>query len=143
MKKELQDYLHLYLGCECRCEYNYNHTDILTRIDNKFHGDHGACQLNSETWYAVSMVKPILRPLSDMTDEEAVIVWDTIHPDGGNRKQLTDNDIIRQGKSLVYSACYMTQIPVTFELTRFLLSRHFDLFGLIPAGLAIDKTTLK
>jgi hypothetical protein len=26
---------------------------------------------------------------------------------------------------------------------KFLLSKHFDLFGLIPDGLAIDKTTLK
>lgn len=29
------------------------------------------------------------------------------------------------------------------EVTRWLLSKHFDLFGLIPAGLAIDATTLK
>lgn len=66
-------------------------------------------------------IKIFLRPLSDMTDEEKeteIIAnpWHTTH----RQKQA-----YREA-----------------ERTLYLLSKHFDLFGLIDAGLAIDKTTI-
>lgn len=63
-------------------------------------------------------LSPILRPLSDIKKEEKSI----------------------------YNKMFKSNIPlpiVEANRTRFLLSKHFDLFGLIEAGLAIDKTTLK
>lgn len=63
-------------------------------------------------------VKIILRPLSDMRDEEKF-------GKPGKSGEYPDKEIF------------------SFEHTRYLLSKHFDLFGLIEAGIAIDKTTLK
>lgn len=64
-------------------------------------------------------LKLILRPLSDMTEEEMIEV------DVDVPNILSEYEKLR---------------PTAFS---FLLSKGFDLFGLIDAGLAIDKTKLK
>ena len=66
------------------------------------------------------VVKPILRPLSDMTEPEEMEVQNMVDQMG-----------------VGYSATHGAQI------TGFLLSRHFDLFGWIESGLAIDKTKIE
>ena len=60
--------------------------------------------------------KPILRPLSDMTAEE----------------MLECSSLKTMG----------TLFQIMGETTKYLLSKHFDLFGLIEAGLALDKTNV-
>ena len=65
-------------------------------------------------------VKPILRQLSDMTEPEEMEVQNMVDQMG-----------------VGYNATHGAQI------TGLLLSRHFDLFGWIPAGLAIDKTKIE
>jgi len=62
---------------------------------------------------SVTSVKLKLRPLSDMTDEEQE-KWESLEPSSGMAK----NEAAR---------------------TAYLLSRGFDLFGLIEEGLAIPK----
>lgn len=102
MTKDIKDYLHLYLGCQVLIDgetlvtlVGFSHTyDIELYVNNQ--------------WLHHRFCKLLLRPLSDMTDEEMDEVW--------------------YGPS---------------ERTRYLLSKGFDLFGLIEAGLAIDATTLK
>ncbi len=98
----IKDYLHLYLGC-----------DMLDISDNSTY------TLHPEMLYASIKDgdKPILRPLSDMTEDESEFVADAAW----------------QGKPTIY---------MNAEITAYLLSKHFDLFGLIEAGLAIDKTKL-
>lgn len=112
MGKEIKDYIHLYLGCEVMVESDNSdsYKDVIEAIvveesvnlkktsDYYFEG------------YNDFEIKLLLRPLSDMTDEEADITHGIL------------NDYH------------------THEATRFLLSKHFDLFNLIPEGLAIDKT---
>jgi hypothetical protein len=91
--------------------------------------------------------KPLLRPLSDMTEEEAValvleavgakaefIKWHTESGEIGGFEWQSDH--YRKGQR--HNTWYESFEP---EGTRYLLSRGFDLFGLIPAGLALDKTT--
>lgn len=68
--------------------------------------------------------KPILRPLSDITTYEKEMAVDP----------------------MLYGLSHClpsTQILQSAELVRFLLSKQFDIFGLIESGLAIDKTLLK
>lgn len=65
------------------------------------------------------VVKPILRPLSDMTEEESNEVQCAVDKNG--------------------IGFYPTEHA---EIVRYLLSLQFDLFGWIDAGLAIDKTKL-
>lgn len=66
--------------------------------------------------------KPILRPLSDLTEEYV------------SRKTIDD-----------YNFCSSRDITkcLSYHSLSYLLSLHFDVFGLIEKGLAIDINTLK
>lgn len=106
--------LALYLGCECQALTRTGTIDIVN--------SRGFCIVSDGVYSwseLIRNVKPILRPLSDITEEEANNeVWDTV-------PEYTD-----------FSGLVAHVSPAW----RFLLSRHFDLFGWIDAGLAIDKT---
>ena len=65
--------------------------------------------------FQVSKVRLLLRPLSDMTDKQ--------------KQRSTDH--------------FGALLLLRPESVRELLTEGFDLFGLIEAGLAIDKATLK
>lgn len=125
--------LALYLGCECRLfniingvlEYERDGTLCgirpqsihQNRVLVNVKSEHGRIM---ELAYLYCEVKPILRPLSDMTEEEYMEVQYRV-------------DKIGLGYDAQQGA----------EITRYLLSKHFDLFGWIPAGLAIDKTKIQ
>jgi hypothetical protein len=81
--------------------------------------------------------KLLLRPLSDMTEEEAKCWYDF-----RGRYQITNPKCAIEN---VYRGLYSeghNGMQVA-ELTRHLLSKGFDIFDLIPAGLAIDRTKHK
>lgn len=177
---ELKDYLHLYLGCDVKVDewaYKSKLTEILK--DGVIVEDAFKTKIHNGNF------KLILRPLSDMTTEEANwvatlclgdsdFIITTIgmgyceyghaihesvrcykietfceHPGVKNwlpsallQIDLEENDIIigrfeDAGKILKDDI-----IEKPFELTRFLLSKHFDIFRLCDVGLAIDATTL-
>ena len=112
--KEVKDYIHLYLGCE----------GILTR--QKTYGSpkktteilQAGILNNLELLPSIYSFKPILRHLIDMKEEEA-------------RKF---------GLGLIVDNRTVKVIDWTPEKFAYALSQQFDLFGLIEAGLAIDKT---
>ena len=119
--KELKDYLHLYLGC--KVEYGYEETKRIGTLVGK--DDLVGWQVNTYKVLAPyqyvrdELIKPILRPLSDMTeDEKNNLSWEW-------KVDYDFKPIFRPDQFL------------------FLLSKNFDLFGLIESGLAIDITTLK
>lgn len=132
MKKKIEDYLHLYLGCEVQTDEGKGY---LTGI----HGEYGAeVQLiidgnASESPCYPQGVKSILRSLSDMTEDEMIYIDD----------EFSYGYVLSNlSKSLKAGSLYQMKIGETFEITRYLLSKGFDLFGLIEAGLAIDKTKI-
>jgi hypothetical protein len=117
---ELKDYLHLYLGCdgELLSKKPYGSpkrtiiklsAELLDRL---------------EKLPSMHSFRPILRPLSDMTEVEA-----------------TELEAIR-GIDKKIPCPHFNNIHQTKhgEQLRYLLSKRFDLFGLIESGLAIDKT---
>lgn len=114
--KQLKDYLHFYLGCECLLE------DKVRVTLNGFENNHPVV-LNKKDWQSarvnqMDLIKPILRPFpSDMTED----------------------DEEETGLNKFYEYGHHTLAPLEFV---YLLSQGFDLFGLIKAGLAIDKTKL-
>lgn len=119
-KKDRKDYLHLYLGCDIR----NNITGTIVKLNSGW-----LHELRSNS-YELNDWKLILRPLSDMTEEEAK----DCHNLTTIQKSIDGKDVIgyyRENEPFLE--------PIQFA---FLLSKHFDLFGLIDAGLAIDKTTL-
>lgn len=119
---ELKDYLHFYLGCECmmtKPSYHAVH-ELHLSVKERFvlRGKLLAYFIETTTQ---AEIKPILRPLSDMTNDE----WNEM-----GRKLRTGANI-RTARDLW---------KMNAEETVYLLSKHFDLFGLIDAGLAIDST---
>lgn len=132
MKRRIEDYLHLHLGCLVIIERANN---FLNNPSRKF-TSHGPYKLvgvdisdNKTTVkidnYLVSesdVIRPILRPLSDMTEDEAI--------EFGWMRLFTLEHFVE--KKLFQS-----------ELLGHMLVRHFDLFDLIQDGLALDATTMK
>jgi hypothetical protein len=127
-EKKIEDFIHLYIGCEVFGTYNDNSGSkgILTGVTNGGHEceiqfilEDGINVEEDPEWNETKEVKLILRPLSDKnmsTDE--LREW-------CKRRQ-------RKG--------WMPGVHA--DNTAWLLSKRFDLFDLIPAGLAIDKNTL-
>ena len=72
----------------------------------------------------------LLRPLSDLTEDEGFELSDTMG-------FFTPDNFITAIKS---GSKYVMDFRLSFELTQYLLKQGFDLFNLIPEGLAIDKT---
>lgn len=115
--KKISDYLHLYLGAEIYYpETKEISTSCWTHIL-----DLATSKKRGEEWNPSFIL--VLRSLSDMTEEDYAFI-----NDGYNNSN----------KHSRYGSYYWES-----EQTRYLLSKHFDLFDLIPSGLAIDKNTLK
>lgn len=140
MRKDIKDYLNLYLNhqvevqkkddpgnkligriCEVTC--GSNHSDwIKVRFDTcveVYTSEWGKSFSNAHTYFInYDHIRLLLRPLSDMTEEEIAY----------KKSILTETENL---------ALYEEQVA---EMFRYMLSKGFDLFGLIEAGLAIDKT---
>lgn len=128
--KQISDYLHLYLPCPV--ELDNGGSKIYSRIavacgnmDDRFRyvtlrEGNGKNSFIHTVLFSENRVKPILRPLSDMTEEEI-----NIRMMLANKWSPFNNDIM----------CSAEQV-------NYLLKSGFDLFGLIEAGLAIDLTKL-
>jgi hypothetical protein len=115
----IKDYIHFYLEAEAFFDnkiwiINKIGAGTVRLIRREAFGKHVECR------YGECML--ILRPLSDMTDEE-FDEWRNI-----------DTDVYSHIRGSVFHHG---------SETKYLLDRHFDLFGLIEAGLAIDKTKPK
>lgn len=112
-----QDYLHLYIGQECKTIYG----DIGTLVWYNFLETSVAVNVGLMGYDYLfldgSQITLILRPLSDMTEDEEA-KWIEIM-------------VLRRRKSIQGTEA---------ERTAYLLSSGFDLFNLIESGLAIDKT---
>ena len=91
---------------------------------SSYDGDLNWVFRKEHTWISFDItnkgIKPILRPLSDLTKEGFVYLHNYL------TKEI-DNDI-----SLLH-----------YRDIQILLKNHFDVFGLIEKGLAIDINTLK
>ncbi len=152
MKKEIVNYLHLYLGCEVQTEFGIGAlievrrdptkkqitgikrsfcTDecriaFAKRIEggtfSKVYSEVDPSPAGNATWLHISKMKLLLRPLSDMTEEE---LFEFKKIDIG--KYPKAHDLIR----------------CDAERVKYLLSKGFDLFNLIEANLAEDKTKLE
>lgn len=77
-------------------------------------------------------IKPYLRPLSSMTDEEKNMLWEELDKDMDILEANIDAPIICEYKG----RCYRGN-PVYHEID-FLNRNMFDWRGLIPMGLAIE-----
>jgi hypothetical protein len=133
MSKEIKDYLHLYLGCEVETYWDW---------DNKL-SPHLLMKISEDGF---KKVKPILRPLSSMTEEEAIELakLSEHEPDFNDvkieRTKFNDIVVTWQGANESRESFNATgDLFYCAEQFQWLLSKHFDLFELIHYGLAIEK----
>lgn len=143
---------HLYLGCICIEKSTGNQATF--NID----------RLNKSLLYPEDYTL-ILRPLSDMIQEEAIELCSIHNPnpfDGDRLKHWVKSEVSEMefltvsnkknaysfqidctnGDVSVYKDDELHTTDGTAKMTAYLLSQHFDLFNLIPQGIAIDATTL-
>lgn len=158
MEKNIKDYLHLYLGCE-----------VGIKDGGILYGNEKMTEINTygyvhlyerDGYWPIDQIKPILRPLSDMSEEERKELWKYIF-----KREFNENGIIvfRKDRTTSTEPRYVMSSGLErlgiemngtiwadsdlspfkhnqHEVTLWLLSKRFDLFGLIESGLAIDKT---
>lgn len=126
-KKELTSaMLAMYLGCEVRCDDGRSRTLIglcqhhedRSRIRVQTRIDH----YSNSYWQDLEEVQICLRRLESMTEEEC-------------------NEYNKISDTLYNMADMQNQLIQSAKGTAYLLAKHFDLFGLLDAGLAIDSTT--
>lgn len=133
--KEIKDYLHLYLGCECLANdeqfklYGVEVTDTgtLAYDGTMIDGIH-------QCWWIENCdFKLILRPLSDMTEEEGKFIVDNY---SFRSVSMPHN---KKGFGIEIAKRLSEQMAVA----QYLLSKHFDLFNLHEQGLCLYKSDLK
>lgn len=123
--REIKEVLHLYTGCQMstpygECKFLYYKFGCDELRYNPVIVDRGDMQFA----FKLDEVKPILRKLSDSTEEE--------------KKEF--NELAIRGLKTFDSNQFVAYDANT---TVYLLSRGFDLFGLIDSGQAIDLSTLE
>lgn len=126
-EKKIVDYLYLYgLGLEVRF-------DNKTWKINRFGKDIVRLTLKSDSsrWveaYYSNLIVPLSK-LEDMTSEE-------LQECGNMEYDFSDEPELNNHKPEDFYLCSSAQF-------HYLLKKGYDLFGLIEAGLAVDKKTLK
>lgn len=103
----------------------------------------GVVKINNKTCFTafgVAMpleldnVKPYLRHMSSMTDEEKKELFEAI----GKDMHLLEETLDKEPIFTYHNSRYMGN-PIHYELD-FLISHHFDYRGFIPMGLALEAT---
>lgn len=169
MKKELKDYLHLYLGCEVEYRFTNSLKDttigrgLLTGVQHTRESMEAILYLSdigNSLRLLVADITPILRPLSSMTEEEAIGLY-CVSPYSKHRSMIekatfnkTDGtyqpNIItiywsgRQGNMTAsygagHDVFYLNKLDP--DQHHWMYKNRFDVHRLIEAGLAIDSTT--
>lgn len=139
--KDIRDYLHLYLGCEV---YDENPKDekfrryVLTGKELGYYE------------HRLHTIKPILRRLSSMTEDQAIHLaklseWENHFREVRvERNSFNDRIITWQGANESRESFNATgELFYCADQFQWLLKMGFDLFRLIGDGLAIDAETIK
>lgn len=154
---ELKDYINYYIGCPC----------VLYMADDDPAGYHMTLDYAAiKNWLAnqeETDIKPVLRRLEDMTrddmkpiyahifkrpfPESGRIVWFDKEERTAAKRYVMMSGVGRVGIEMtgyIWADCDLSHEKFNPHLiTDYLLRKYFDLFGLIPAGLAIDAKTVE
>jgi len=141
--KDIKDYLHLYLGCEVLGEYADDEArkGYLTGVTNgaaeceiQFFLEDGFNVSEYPEWNDSAKVKILLTPLSEMTKEDFRATFFD--------KELAAIDDAYSFEKQFLNCPKSGDVAMYARDFLYLLLKGFDLFNLIPEGLAIDKTNV-
>lgn len=140
---ELKEVLHLYLGCEVV----FNGVEWTMWRISKYYCDLLGADGHSKNCIHRHEAKPILRHLSDMTEEEAIELAKLSEYEPHfrdvkvERNQYNDFIVTWQGAAEGREVFNATgEMFYCAEQFQYLLAKGFDLFNLIETGQAIDKS---
>lgn len=87
--------------------------------------------------YDIEEIKPYLRPMSSMTEEELDELLDSENSDFDGKSELVKRAMTAyiKGDKLLSNALFSMQYAKTID---WLNTHHFDYRGLIPMGLALE-----
>jgi len=139
--KHLAPYLPYKLKCRLKCGKTQQlKTVVYDGICQQFDDGTFTLYWNADygTTIASSYTKPILRPLSDLT-KQVLINGENIVPIEGMFLQNGEREILN--KWAEENKCLMGQ-QVSYLIYEKLFELHFDFFGLIEKGIAIDINAL-
>jgi hypothetical protein len=125
--KDIKEVLHLYLYCQCQLQGDdHVKTFTLTTYNLNYY----------RAW--ISEIKPILKRLSDMSEEDA----DECYYDVMNGQRAVTNTIYAITNSSFFPSTNIFQMAAG---VKFLISKGYWLFGdeAFDQGLIIDSKTLK
>lgn len=105
--------------------------EVLNEI---FKGDDGLYRVN-DSGMLIEHIKPYLFPLSSMTEEQKNECFK------GTPLELDKYGDIA-AKCDFYGGCQYADLEMYLEVIDWLLKNHFDIYDLIPMGLANDATGL-
>lgn len=140
MKQEEQN-LFLQDLC-CRLPYGvkisipelWTNEEKVETLNEIFKGDDDLYRVNSKG-VLIKYIKPYLFPLSSMTDE----LWDKEFRGCGITEFFT-RDSFKYGCETLELDNNSTDFSNIVRFINQLIKHHFDIYGLIPMGLAIDAT---
>lgn len=162
MKTEFKEVAHLYLGCEVKENSGLERTLFLKKVTNGNPSNIVEVGVALVSWNMYfTEIKPILRPLSGMTEGERKDLWFIVFNRAFSGKELFFNDNperkskarwvlmsgverlgVETGGHVWADSDLQTWAHNQHDITRYLISKHFDLFNLIESGQAIDRSTL-
>lgn len=124
--KKIEDYLHLYMKSPAIVDGGRTK---LTAYHIEFQ-DEGT-------------IKPILRPLSEMTEQDGKEIAMLYFKDCDVSKVKFEITKYSNNPAVQYCDARLTFHENTPEVTRYLLSKHFDIFNLHESGLCLYESDLK
>lgn len=133
--KKIEDYLHLYIGCET----NFGK---LVAID--YYSNYAVCLIENRLEAGdLKECKPILRPLSDMTEEEAKKLLTIRYHHPGQEPIYQRHSSLCIDFKFYYSETKFSETQLDYDCldafsVHYLISIGIDLFGLIESGFAIS-----
>ncbi len=143
--KELAPYLPYGLKFQDSKKNKYNLVNLSTRvlsvINIKGYGNIEKIPLK----YATKKFKPLLRPLSNLT-EEIEHNGERFYPIEKLKEDLQKDwcDSFNDYLNYIHDACYSSDaiLQGSYKIIQKLLEWHFDVFGLIDKKLAVDINTI-
>lgn len=142
MSKDIKDYLHFHLGCEVHSLGGGTAKYRLVGID--YDGSPLFRTITSGFDMVLTDWKLALRPIQSISKEELKewAIMGGINEQSIKEKHLEAAQKSIQNKGLDALLLDDGHPKLAFQLFRWLLSKDFDVFELIPEGLVIDKTKL-
>ncbi len=146
MEKQIKDYLPYYIGQDAAIKYDPKGISGMT-IDRITGVSELGVSTSNGYLEKFEDVKPLLRPLSDMTEDEGYEILQRQNP----YPVIAVNNEVETDRFISYRLQYPKRVskkfhsffpvtPQSAESVDYALKQGFALYGLIPAGLAIDKT---